>query len=163
LNTLALTYPKKMRVNSTIEKLTNKIFDSVDGIFRGFSFGQDLDEIISKERFKVFEREKDYVGVSFTNSKMETIDILYFKSVFNKLEKIRVDVFMNTEKDCDNVFNAIFDKVFEKNGYPIPIKDGFCWNRASEPKVSLSKVKNKLEQGVLLFFENKNGLFFEHS
>ena len=97
-----------MRVNSTIEKLTNKIFDSVDGIFRGFSFGQDLDEIISKERFKVFEREKDYVGVSFTNSKMETIDILYFKSVFNKLEKIRVDVFMNTEKDAyDRYFSGL--------------------------------------------------------
>jgi len=140
-------------VNSIIGKLTNKIFDSADGIFRGFSFGQDLDEIISKERFKVFEREKEYVGVSFTNSKMETIDILYFKNVFNKLEKIRVDVFMNTENDCDNLFDAFFNKIFEKTGYPIIIKDGFCWNRESEPKISLRKLKNKLDQGVLLVFE----------
>lgn len=140
-------------MNSTIGRLTNKIFDSPDGIFRGFSFGQDLDEIVSKERFKVFEREKEYVGVSFTNSKMETIDILYFKSVFNKLEKIQVDVFMNTEKDSDNLFDAFFYKIFDKNGYPVPIKDGFCWNRESEPKVSLTKVKNKLEQGILLVFE----------
>ena len=84
---------------------------------------------------------------------METIDILYFKSVFNKLEKIQVDVFMNTEKDSDDLFDAFFYKIFEKNGYPIPIKDGFCWNRETEPKVSLTKVKNKLEQGVLLVFE----------
>lgn len=140
-------------MNSTTGKLTNKIFDSSEGVFRGFEFGQDLDEIISKERFKVFEREKEYVGVSFTNSKMETIDILYFKSVFNKLEKIQVDVFMNTEKDSDDLFDAFFYKIFEKNGYPIPIKDGFCWNRETEPKVSLTKVKNKLEQGVLLVFE----------
>ena len=153
MNTLALTYPKKRSANSSIGKLTNKIFDSADGIFRGFSFGQDLDEIISKERFKVFEREKEYVGVSFTNSKMETIDILYFKSVFNKLEKIQVDVFMNTEKDSDDLFDAFFYKIFERNGYPIPIKDGFCWNRETEPTVSLTKVKNKLEQGVLLVFE----------
>ncbi len=153
MNPLAITFPKKRSIDSPIGKLTNKIFDSADGIFRGFSFGQDLDEIISKERFKVFEREKEYIGVSFTNSKMETIDILYFKSVFNKLEKIQVDVFMNTEKDSDDLFNAFFFKIFEKNGYPIPIKDGFCWNRESEPKVSLIKVKHKLEQGVQLVFE----------
>ncbi len=153
MNPLAITFPKKRSIDSPIGKLTKKIFDSADGIFRGFSFGQDLDEIISKERFKVFEREKEYIGVSFTNSKMETIDILYFKSVFNKLEKIQVDVFMNTEKDSDDLFNAFFFKIFEKNGYPIPIKDGFCWNRESEPKVSLIKVKHKLEQGVQLVFE----------
>jgi hypothetical protein len=153
LNPLAITYPKKRSIDSPIDKLTNKIFDSADGIFRGFSFGQDLDEIIAKERFKVFESEKEYVGVSFTNSKMETIDILYFRSVFNKLEKIQVEVFMNTEKDSDDIFDAFFFKIFEKNGYPNPIKDGFCWNRESEPNVSLKKVKNKLDQGVQLVFE----------
>jgi hypothetical protein len=153
LNTLALTYPKKRSVNSPIARLSAKIFENSGGIFRGFEFGQDLDEIISKEKFKVFEREKEYIGVSFTNSRMETVDILYFKNVFNKLEKIQVDVFMNSEKDMDDLFDTFFYRIFEKNGYPIPIKNGFCWNREHEPKISLTKVKNKLEQGILMIIE----------
>ncbi|MCP9757592.1 hypothetical protein EGI26_20715 [Lacihabitans sp. CCS-44] len=153
MSTLALTYPKKRSTNSSISKFANKIFDNSEGIFRGFKFGQDIDDIIAKERFKVFEREKDYVGVSFTNSKMETIDILYYKNSFNKLEKIQVDVFLNTEHDSNELFDHIFHQIFEKQGFPIPIKLGYSWNRLNEPKISLSKVNNKIEYGVLLILE----------
>lgn len=153
MSTLAVTYPKKRSVDASVTKLANKIFDKSEGVFRGFEFGHDLDEIIAKEKFKVFEREKDYVGVSYSNSKMETIDILYFKNIFNKLEKIQVDVFLNTEQDSNQLFDYVFHQIFEKHGFPIPIKHGFCWNRANEPKISLSKVNNKIEQGILLIFE----------
>ncbi len=153
MSTLAITYPKKSRVDASVTKLANKIFDKSEGVFRGFEFGQDLDEIIAKEKFKVFEREKDYVGVSFSNSKMETIDILYFKNIFNKLEKIQVDVFLNSEQDSNQLFDYVFHQIFENHGFPIPIKHGYCWTRANEPKISLSKVKNKIEQGILLIFE----------
>ena len=153
MNTLALPYPKKRSANLPISKFCTKIFNSTEGVFRGFEFGQDLDEIIAQEKFKVFEREKEYIGVSYTNSKMETVDILYFKNIFNKLDKIQVDVFMNSEKDSDDLFDAFFHRIFDKNGYPVPIKDGFCWNREHEPKISLTKVKNKLEQGLLMTIE----------
>lgn len=153
MSTLAVTYPKKRSVDASVTKLANKIFNKSEGVFRGFEFGHDLDEIIVKEKFKVFEREKDYVGVSYSNSKMETIDILYFKNIFNKLEKIQVDVFLNTEQDSNQLFDYVFHQIFEKHGFPIPIKLGFCWNRANEPKISLSKVNNKIEQGILLIFE----------
>ncbi|MCP9745409.1 hypothetical protein [Lacihabitans sp. CS3-21] len=153
MSTLALTYPKKRSVNASISKLANKIFGNSEGVFRGFEFGQDLDEIILKEKFKVFEREKDYVGVSFTNSKMETIDILYFKNIFNKLEKIQVDIYLNSEEESNELFDFVFYQIFEKRGFPIPIKLGYCWNRLNEPKISLSKVNNKIEQGILLIFE----------
>jgi hypothetical protein len=153
LNTSALTYPKKRSVNSSITKLAAKLFDSSEGVFRGFEFGQDLDEVISKEKFKVFEKEKEHIGVSSTNSKMETIDILYFRNIFNKLEKIQVDIFLNSEKESEELFDVIFYQIFEKHGFPIPKKSGFLWNREQEPKISLTKVKNKVEQGVLLVFE----------
>lgn len=153
MSTLAVTYPKKRSVDASVTKLANKIFNKSEGVFRGFEFGHDLDEIIAQEKFKVFEREKDYVGVSYSNSKMETIDILYFKNIFNKLEKIQVDVFLNTEQDSNQLFDYVFHQIFEKHGFPIPIKHGFCWNRANEPKISLSKVNNKIEQGILLIFE----------
>ncbi len=154
MSTLAITYPKKRSVDASVTKLANKIFNKSEGVFRGFEFGEDLDEIIAKEKFKIFEREKDYVGVSFSNSKLETIDILYFKNIFNKLEKIRVDVFLNTEQDSNQLFDYVFHQIFEKHGFPIPIHLGFCWNRANEPKISLSKVNNKVEQGILLIFES---------
>ncbi|MCP9768046.1 hypothetical protein EGI22_08980 [Lacihabitans sp. LS3-19] len=153
MNTVALKIPKRRSENSAISKLSKKIFDSNEGIFRGFRFGQDLDEIISQERFKVFEKEKEYTGVSFTNTKMETIDILYFKNVFNKLDKIQVDVFMNTEKSANDLFDAFYFQIFEKHGFPIPIKDGYCWNHEFETKISLTKVENQIEQGLLLVFE----------
>ena len=153
MSILALTYPKKRSVNASTSKLANKIFDNSEGVFRGFEFGQDLDEIIEKENFKVFEREKDYIGVSFTNSKMETVDILYFKNIFNKLEKIQVDIFLNSQEESNELFDYIFHIIFEKQGFPIPIKLGYSWNRLNEPKISLSKVDNKIEQGILLIFE----------
>lgn len=153
MNTLALTYPKNRSAKTSISKFCTKIFNPTEGVFRGFEFGQDLDEIITQEKFKVFEREKEYIGVTYSNSKMETVDILYFKNIFNKLVKIQVDVFMNSDKDNDDLFDAFFYRIFDKNGYPIPIKDGFCWNREHEPKISLNKIKNKLEQGILMTIE----------
>jgi hypothetical protein len=153
LNPLALTYPKKRIVDSAITKLATKIFDNPEGVFRGFKFGQDLDEIITRENFEVFEKEKDYVGVSFTNSKMETIDILYYRNIFNKLEKIQVDIFLNSEKESEELFDVAFYQIFEKYGFPLPKKSGFYWNREHEPKITLTKVKNKIEQGILLVFE----------
>lgn len=153
LNTSALTYPKKRKVSSSVSKFSAKIFDKPEGVFRGFEFGQDLDEVIAKEKFKVFEKEKEYIGVSYTNSKMETIDILYFRNIFNKLEKIQVDVFLNSEKESDELFDVIFYQIFEKHGFPIPKKAGFYWNRENEPKISLTKIKNKVEQGILMIFE----------
>ena len=154
MNTLALKYPKKKTVSSDVKSLFKKIFNSPEGIFRGFDFGQDVDEIISKEKFKVFEKEKEYTGVSYSNSKMETIDILYFKSVFNKLNKIQVDVFLTSDMKTGELFDEVYHHFFEKFGFPVTTNDGYFWNYDPISKLSLTKIKNNVEQGLIIIFES---------
>jgi hypothetical protein len=154
LSPLAIINPKKKKVSPSVSKLFKKLINpNDDALFRGINLGEDFLEVLNKEKFKVFEKEENYVGVSYSSSDFETLDILYFKDVFNRLEKIQVDVFMNSDASNEDLFDLLYNHFFQKHGFASSIKDGFQWVLDSGQKLFLQKVKNDLEQGLLIVFE----------
>jgi hypothetical protein len=153
LSPLAINNPKKKRVNPSVSKLFKKLIMPNEALFRGINLGEDFQEVLSKEKFKVFEKEQNYVGVSYNSPDFETLDILYFKDVFNRLEKIQIDIFMNSDANNEDLFDLLFNHFTQKHGFASTLKDGYQWTLDSGQKLTFQKVKNDLEQGLLIIFE----------
>jgi hypothetical protein len=149
----AITAPKKKRVSAPISKLLKRIIGEDTQLFRGFRLGQDLNEILAAEKLKLFEKEKEYFGFTFDTSNFETVDVLYFKDVFNRLSKIQVDVFMNSDETNLELFDALHYFFYEKYGFPTPLQDGYKWSIDPDVTLKFTKVKNQVERGLLIIFD----------
>lgn len=79
---------------------------STDGVFRSISFGDPLSKVKATETYEMFEDAADHVGFTKETEKLETIDIQYFITADKKVNKIMVDVYLNSPDATKQLWNA---------------------------------------------------------
>ncbi|MCF2444304.1 hypothetical protein L0657_10080 [Dyadobacter sp. CY345] len=79
---------------------------STDGVFRSISFGDPLSKVKATETYEMFEDAADHVGFTKETEKLETIDIQYFITSDKKVNKIMVDVYLNSPDATKQLWNA---------------------------------------------------------
>lgn len=141
-----------IRVSPNIKKLFDKIIGPNSSFFRGFHLGIEMKEIKTKEKFKLFQKETDYVGYSYENSNFEMVDILYFEDVFNRLNKIHVDIFMNDEKSSSELYNLLFTHFEQAHGTPKKYKDQQVFVNEEYGTVRLTLMISSVENGMSIEF-----------
>lgn len=153
MNSPGLKPNKLLKETYAHSDLIDKILGKNTGLFRGFVLGQNFDHILSKEKFKLFESKDQHTGFSYSNSNNEIVDILYFKDSSNNLEKIQVDIFMNTEDENDFIFKSLYQIFFKKYGFPKAFENRYLWCQALDSKITLVKHQIRRDLGVSILYE----------
>lgn len=145
---------KSKKVSHAVSKLFATLIGSNTETFRGFNLGQAISEIKAKEKFKLFENENEYLGFTYDSPSFETIDILYFKDEFKRIEKIQVDVFMNSDSSNEELFTLAENYFNEKHIFNTQKASVLTWITTNNVIISLTKVKNDIERGLLIVISN---------
>ncbi|SEI50212.1 hypothetical protein SAMN04487995_0992 [Dyadobacter koreensis] len=103
----SLTKPAPEELNSDQSALLQEILGtSTEGVFRGITFGDPLSKVKATETYEMFEDAADHVGFTKETEKLETIDIQYFITTDKKVNKIMIDVYLNSPDATKQLWNA---------------------------------------------------------
>ena len=84
-------------LNSDQNKLLETVIGNTSGgIIRGITFGDDIAKVKATETFEIFEDAADHIGFTSETEKLESVDVQYFLGVDKKVNKIQVDVYLNS-------------------------------------------------------------------
>lgn len=128
----ALTTPSTEELNSDQSALLQEIFgNSSDGVFRGITFGDPLSKVKATETYEMFEDVADHVGFTKETEKLETIDIQYFLTADKRVNKITVDVYLNSPDATKQLWNAGKNHFTETYEAPKEKDKIVTWNKNS--------------------------------
>jgi len=103
----ATAAPTPGELNSDQSALLQEVLgSSTEGVFRGITFGDPLSKVKATETYEMFEDAADHVGYTKETEKLETIDIQYFITADKKVNKIMVDVYLNSPDATKQLWNA---------------------------------------------------------
>jgi len=103
----AIAAPAPGELNSDQSALLQEVLgSSTEGVFRGITFGDPLSKVKATETYEMFEDAADHVGYTKETEKLETIDIQYFITADKKVNKITVDVYLNSPDATKQLWNA---------------------------------------------------------
>jgi len=103
----SLDKPAPEELNSDQSALLQEVLGtSTDGVFRGITFGDPLSKVKATETYEMFEDAADHVGYTKETEKLETIDIQYFLTPDKKVNKIMIDVYLNSPDATKQLWNA---------------------------------------------------------
>jgi len=101
------TAPAPEELNSDQSALLQEVLGNTsEGIFRGITFGDPLSKVKATETYEMFEDAADHVGFTKETEKLETIDIQYFITTDKKVNKIMIDVYLNSPDATKKLWNA---------------------------------------------------------
>jgi len=151
--------PVHEELNSDQSALLDKVLgESPAGTFRGIVFGDPLTKVKATESFEMFEDAADHVGYTLETEKLETIDVQYFFNADKKVNKITVDVYLNSADATKQLWNA--GKKYLTETYEAPKEKGktVTWNKNSV-HVSMEDVSEGKDYGLKFqFTPDKNVL-----
>ncbi len=159
-DSLALANPAQTDLNSDQSALLQKIIgNSAGGIIRGISFGDDVAKVKSTETFEMFEETPDSLGYTTETPQLESIDVQYFLDAEKKVNKIEVNVYLNSSEATKKLWdagNAYFTKLYSA---PKEEKKAMVWNK-NAVKVHMEDVTLGREFGLRFIFypTDKNAL-----
>lgn len=164
-DTATVPAPVEADLNSDQSALLQNILgdsysETTDGtILRGITFGDPVSKIKATETFEMFEETPDHLGYTSETAKLETIDVQYFLTNDKTVNKITVDVYLNSPEATKQLWNA-GKQYFSKN-YDGPKEESkkITWNKKSV-RVSMEDVSVGKDYGLKFQFfpTNKNVL-----
>jgi hypothetical protein len=96
---------EELNSNQT-QLLESVIGNTSGGIIRGIAFGDDIAKIKATETFEIFEDAADHIGFTSETEKLESIDVQYFLGSDKKVNKIQVDVYLNSTDATQQLWNV---------------------------------------------------------
>jgi hypothetical protein len=155
----ALATPSTEELNSDQSALLQEIFgNSSDGVFRGITFGDPLSKVKATETYEMFEDVADHVGFTKETEKLETIDIQYFLTADKRVNKITVDVYLNSPDATKQLWNAGKHHFTETYEAPKEKDKTVTWNKNSI-HVTMEDVSEGKDYGLKFqFTPDKNVL-----
>ncbi|MCE6992288.1 hypothetical protein [Dyadobacter sp. CY323] len=155
-DSVVLSQPAPADLNSNQSALLTTILGSAEespenGILRGIAFGDPLSKVKATETFEMFEETPDHLGYTSETAKLETIDIQYFFTGDKKVNKITVDVYLNSPEATKQLWSAAkahFTKNYET---PKEEKKTISWNTKSV-KVNMEDVSEGKDYGLKFQF-----------
>ena len=151
-DTAALTQPAPSDLNSNQSALLTTILGSAEnGILRGIAFGDPLSKVKATETFEMFEETADHLGYTSETAKLETIDVQYFFTPDKKVNKITVDVYLNSPEATKQLWNAAKAHFTESYATPKEEKKTISWNTKAV-KVNMEDVSVGKDYGLKFQF-----------
>jgi hypothetical protein len=120
-------------------------------VIRGISFGDPVAKIKASETFEMFEETADHLGYTSETPKLETIDVQYFLTEDKKVNRITVDVYLNSSEATKQLWNA--GKQHFTGLYAAPKEEPkkLAWNNKSV-RVSMEDVSDGKDYGLKFQF-----------
>ncbi|NIJ55866.1 hypothetical protein [Dyadobacter arcticus] len=134
-DSVILPAPASNDLNSNQSALLNTIMgqsnESEGGILRGVSFGDPVSKVKASETFEMFEETTEHLGYTSETAQLETIDVQYFFTADKKVNKITVDVYLNSPEATKQLWNA--GKQHFTETYAAPKEEGkkIMWTNKS--------------------------------
>jgi len=148
--------PADEELNSDQSALLKEIFGTSDettegSVLRGVTFGDPVSKVKSTEKFELFEETADHLGYTSETAKLETIDVQYFFSADKKINKITVDVYLNSPEATKQLWNASKSHFSEIYDAPKIEAKKITWNKKSV-RVSMEDVSEGKDYGLKFLF-----------
>lgn len=128
-------------------------------ILRGISFGDPIAKVKATETFEMFEETADHLGYTSETARLETIDVQYFLTPDKKVNKIMVDVYLNSPDATKQLWNAGKRHFSEAYSSPTEAARKMTWNNKSI-RVQMEDVSEGKDYGLKFQFfpADKNAL-----
>jgi hypothetical protein len=155
--------PAPPDLNSDQSELLETILGSAESteqtVLRGVSFGDPVSKVKAAETFEMFEETPDHLGYTQETSQLETIDVQYFFDNTKKVNKITVDVYLNSPEATKQLWRAGQRHFSESYGAPKEEPKKITWNGKSV-RVNMEDVSEGKDYGLKFQFlpANKNVL-----
>ncbi len=157
-DSVILNNPVNDELNSNQSALLNTILgDGDDGILRGITFGDPVGKVKATEQFEMFEDSLSHAGFTYETEQLETIDVLYyFSPKARQVDKITVDVYLNSETATRQLWNSAKRRFTDRYGKPTKeISRRIEWKK--DPiKARLEEVSDGKDYGLKMVFEPTN-------
>jgi hypothetical protein len=141
-------------INSNQSELLNTVIGSTDeGVIRGIAFGDPVSKVKATENFELFEDSLRHVGFTFETEQLETIDVLYyFTPTGQAINKITVDVYLNSETATRQLWNTARNRFTSRFGAPQKATDRqISWKK--EPvTTTMTEVSEGKDYGLKFVF-----------
>ena len=147
--------PASSTINSNqSELLTTIVGTSEEGIVRGIAFGDPVSKVKATETFEMFEDSLRHVGYTFETEQLETIDVLYyFTPTGRTINKISVDIYLNSETATRQLWNSAEKRFTEQYGTPLEAKPRRIIWQKDAVKMRIEDVSEGKDYGLKLVFE----------
>jgi uncharacterized membrane protein YfhO len=154
--------PAENELNSDQSALLETIIgtNNTEGsILRGISFGDPVSKIKALESFEMFEEMADHLGYTAETPQLETIDVQYFLTPDKKVNRITVDVYLNSAEATKQLWNAGKKHFTENYDAPKEETSKVTWNKNSI-RINMEDVSKGKDFGLKFQFvpTNKNVL-----
>jgi hypothetical protein len=155
----ALAPPSTEELNSDQSALLEEMLgNATEGVFRGIAFGDPLSKVKATETYDMFEDVADHLGYTKETEKLETIDIQYFLTADKRVNKITVDVYLNSPDATKQLWNAGKNHFTETYETPKEKDKIVTWNKNSI-HVTMEDVSEGKDYGLKFqFTPDKNVL-----
>lgn len=152
-DSLSLANPAQSELNSNQSTLLQNILGAAtpESIIRGISFGDPVSKVKATETFEMFEEVGDHLGYTIETPQFETIDVQYFTNKDQKVNKITIDVYLNSADATKQLWEA--GKKHFSETYEAPKEDGkmLIWNKKSV-RVNMEDVSKGKDFGLKFEF-----------
>ena len=159
-DSVALANPAQPQLNSDQSALLKSVLgNSKEGIIRGVTFGDEIGKVKATETFEMFEETADHLGYTSETPQLESIDVQYFIDTEKKVNKIQIDVYLNSGDATKQLWNAGKNHFTEMYGTASGDNKIAFWNKNSI-KVQMEDVTKGKDFGLKFMFfpTNKNAL-----
>lgn len=147
--------PASSAINSDQSELLNTMVGtSGEGVIRGIAFGDPVSKVKATETFEMFEDSLRHVGFTFETNQLETIDVLYyFTPTGRRVNKITVDVYLNSESATRQLWDSAKKRFTEKYGSPEEVNTRRASWRKDPVHATMEEVSVGKDYGMKLVFE----------
>lgn len=162
-DSVVVEQPAPADLNSDQSALLETILGSSEApgetVLRGVSFGDPVNKVKAAETFEMFEEAPDHLGYTQETAQLETIDVQYFFGTDKKVNKITVDVYLNSPGATKQLWKAGHHYFSENYGAPKEESKKIIWNNKSV-RVNMEDVSEGKDYGLKFQFfpTNKNVL-----
>lgn len=155
-DSVVLNTPAPSDLNSDQSALLQTIIGPAEStsqgaVLRGVGFGDPISKVKASETFEMFEETPDHLGYTSETAQLETIDVQYFLTPDKKVNKITVDVYLNSSDATKQLWNA--SKKHFSDAYAAPKEESkkITWNNKSV-RVSMEDVSEGKDYGLKFQF-----------
>ncbi len=141
-------------INSATSVLLKTIVGSSDeGIIRGIAFGDPVGKVRASETFEMFEDSLRHMGYTYETDQLETIDVLYYFTPTGRMvNKITVDVYLNSEEATQQLWQATKKRFTNQYGAPLEDKPRHASWKKAPAQVTIDEVSEGKDYGLKMVF-----------
>jgi uncharacterized cupredoxin-like copper-binding protein len=159
-DSVALVNPTQPQLNSDQLAVLQSILGNAEaGVIRGITFGDDIAKVKATETIEMFEETPDHLGYTFETPQRESVDIQYFLNSEKKINKIQIDVYLNSGEATSQLWDAGKKHFTEVYATPKEENKTLVWSK-NAVKVQMEDVTAGKDYGLKFVFHptKKNAL-----